>query len=301
MLTKKIIQALKLTVLLGFSAMLFGCERVKAGFLDPAGPITFKERELFFNSLALMMIVLIPVVIMSIAFIIRYRASHKTSEYRPNWSHSYFLEALWWGVPCAIIFILGVITWIETHKLDPYRKLEVSGPPLVVQAISLPWKWLFIYPEQNIATINFLELPVGRQIMFEITSDNEPMSALFIPQLGSQIYSMAAMRTELHVLATREGTFEGMNAMFNGDGFSDMHFQVKVVSEAEMQQWVNSAKTGHAALTAANYEKLTKPTQAEPVQYFSSVEKDLFKSVIQKYERVTGIPEKWDYNPGEQF
>lgn len=300
-LSKKILQVFKLGLVVGMSVVLWGCERLNTGLFNPAGPIAYKERQIFFNSLALMMIVLIPVAIMSIAFVIRYHAGHKTSEYRPNWSHSYLLEALWWGIPCAIIIVLGTMTWIQTHKLDPYRKLDVAGKPLVIQAISLPWKWLFIYPEQNIATINYVTIPVNRPVSFEITSDNEPMSSLFIPQLASQIYSMAAMRTELNLMATREGEFEGMNAMYNGDGFSDMKFPVKVVSEEAMQQWVAQVKTGHAGLTAEGYTKLTKPSKAESAQYFSSVEPGIFKGVIEKYQQVSNIPEHWDYDSDVKF
>lgn len=300
-LSKKILQVFKLGSVAAVSMLLWGCERINTGLLNPAGPITFKERQIFFNSLALMMIVLIPVAIMSIAFVIRYHAGHKTSEYRPNWSHSYLLEALWWGIPCAIIVVLGTMTWIQTHKLDPYRKLDVPGKPLVIQAISLPWKWVFIYPEQNIATVNYLEIPVDQPISIEITSDNEPMSSLFIPQLASQIYSMAAMRTELNLMATREGEYEGMNAMYNGDGFSDMKFPVKAVSAAEMQQWVAQVKNGHPALSKELYEKLTKPSKAEPAQYFSSAEPGIFVGVIQKYEQTSNIPTHWDYEPDVKF
>lgn len=266
---------------------LSGCQVVHGGVLYPKGLIAYQERQLLFDSIALMMIVVIPVIIMSIAFVVRYRASHKTADYKPNWSHSVLLESIWWGVPCVIIVVLGIMTWRSSHQLDPYRKLNIPGKPLVVEAIALPWKWVFIYPEQNIATVNKLVIPVGRQISFRLTSDNVPMSAFFIPQLGSQIYTMAGMRTRLHLIANHTGTFEGLNSQYNGAGFSDMHFVVNVVSASDMKTWVQTAKRAAKPLSEAAYEKLLKPSMKDPAQIFSSVKSDLFKNTMKTY-KVTG-------------
>ena len=298
---KRISKQSRFGFIFAFIALLSGCEGLHNGLLGPAGPVAFKERQLFFNSLALMMIVLIPVVIMSIAFAVRYRASHPTAEYRPNWSHSYLLEALWWGIPCIIVIVLGVMTWIQTHKLDPYQRINSSENPMKIQAISLPWKWLFIYPEQNIATVNELYLPLNREVQFEITSDNEPMSSLFIPRLASQIYSMAGMRTELHVLATQTGEMQGMNTMYNGDGFSDMKFKVFVVDDQSLQNWVKQVKSANQTLSTEEYTKLMKPSKAEPVHYYSSAEPNLFKATIDKYNTVTYVPKHWDYESETKF
>lgn len=270
--------------------ILSGCHQQMTGVLNPKGVITYQERELLFDALALMLIVVIPVIIMSFAFVFRYRASHRTSEYKPNWGHNVFLESIWWGIPCVIILILGILTWRNTHQLDPYRKIPVQGKPMLIKAIALPWKWLFIYPKQNIATINYLVIPRGQQVEFWFTSDNVPMSAFFVPQIGSQIYTMAGMRTRLHLLATEDGVFEGLNAQYNGDGFSDMHFKTKVVEPDELQAWISQVKQSTNKLTQTSYQALLKPTIAEKVTYFSAVEPNLFDSVIKTYHLpATGI------------
>jgi len=281
----KAIPLLLFAMTLFFILTLTGCGKANSGILNPKGVIAYQERQLLFDSIALMLIVVIPVIVMSFAFVFRYRSSHRTSEYRPNWCHNSFLEMIWWGVPCIIIIILGIMTWIMTHKLDPYQKINVPGKPLLVKVIALPWKWLFIYPQQNIATVNFLELPKGRQVEFWLTSDNVPMSAFFVPQLGSQIYTMAGMRTRLHLLATQEGTFEGLNSQYNGDGFSDMHFKVKVVQPSEMNRWYQSVKRSPKKLTQRQYLQLAKPTIAEPVRYYSWVTPGLFKQTIKAYQQ----------------
>ncbi len=262
------------------------------GVLNPKGVITYQERELLFDALALMLIVVIPVIIMSFAFVLRYRASYKTSEYQPKWSHNLFLESIWWGVPCIIIVILGIITWKKTHELDPYRKINIPGKPMLIKAVALPWKWLFIYPEYHIATINFLEIPRNRQVEFWLTSDNVAMSAFFIPQLGSQIYTMAGMRTRLHLLATKAGTYDGLNAQYNGDGFSDMHFKVNVVTADAMESWIHKIKQSPHHLTITEYQKLTQPSTASPVIYYSSFQSGLFEHIIRQYKKLSLEPIK---------
>lgn len=191
---------------------LTGCSKEHLiGVLNPKGIIAYQERKLLLDATALMLIVVLPVIIMSFAFAYHYQVSHHVRDYKPNWSNSHFLEAIWWGVPIVIILVLGVVTWKKTHQLDPYNRIpsaDPTQPPMLIEVIALPWKWLFIYPEQNIATINYLEIPVNRQIEFWFTNDNVAMSAFFIPQLGSQIYTMAGMRTRLHLLATSTGTMQ---------------------------------------------------------------------------------------------
>lgn len=276
----------RLLTLLAFAMLvpLSGCTNELAGILNPKGVITFEERQLMFDALALMLIVVLPVIIMSIAFVWRYHQSKDTSEYRPKWSHNTMLESIWWGVPIAIIMILGVMTWTTTHELDPYNSIPAKGETLQVQVVSLPWKWLFIYPDQNIATVNFLEIPKDRQVEFFLTSDNEPMSSFFIPQLGSQIYTMAGMRTQLHLVATESGTFVGLNTQYDGEGFSDMQFETKVVDEAELNQWFQEVKSHEHGLTADVYQQLRQPSIGHAVQTFSSVTPDLFSTIIQSYQ-----------------
>ena len=262
---------------------LSGCVHVTGGVLDPKGLVAKEERTLMFDSVALMLIVVIPVIIMSFAFAFRYRARHgNKSRYRPNWCHNVALEAIWWGVPCIIIIALGIITWITSHRLDPYRPLDKGGKPMVIQAVSLQWKWLFIYPEQGIATVNQIDIPRGRQVEFQLTSV-APMSAFFIPQLSSQIYTMAGMRTRLHLYTDNEGTYRGLNAQYNGDGFSDMEFKVNVVAPEAFTQWVQMVKSSNSQLTLPIYQQLVKPTIAAPVTYYSSVMPGLFRRIMMSY------------------
>lgn len=270
-------------------ASLAGCEKHLIGMLNPKGLIAEEERKLFFDTLALMLIVVLPVIVMSFTFVYHYRASHRIREYKPNWSHSYLLETLWWGIPCVIIIVLAIVTYKKTYELDPYSRIKgFSKPPLLVQAIALPWKWLFIYPELGIATVNYLVLPVDQQVEFWTTADNVPMSAIFIPQLGSQIYTMAGMRTRLHLVANNVGEYEGMNTQYNGGGFSDMHFPVHVVTEENMQQWIAKTKQSPEHLTEAAYRDLLKPAINAPEQSFSGVAANMFDSVIMVYMDTNG-------------
>jgi cytochrome o ubiquinol oxidase subunit II len=276
-----------LVLLLGYLILitLAGCqEQHLTGVLNPKGIIAHEQRRLFFDTLALMLIVVLPVIVMSFAFVYHYQVSHRIRDYKPNWGHSYFLETLWWGIPCLIIVVLAILTWRKTHELDPFKRITpYNQAPLLVQVIALPWKWLFIYPQQDIATVNYLMMPVGQQVEFWITTDNVPMSAFFIPQIGSQIYTMTGMRSRLHLLATHPGHYEGMNTQFNGGGFSDMHFIVHVVEPDKMQQWFNQIKQSPNRLTVEAYSQLLKPSIADSPQFFSGVATDLFKNVIATY------------------
>ena len=254
------------------------------GVLDPKGLVATQQRKLFFDALALMLIVVLPVIVMSFAFVIRYRSSHKTAEYKPNWSHSYFLEVIWWSVPCIIISVLGFLTWKSTHELDPYKKLKVGGQPVLVEAVALRWKWLFIYPKQGIATVNYLELPVNRQVEFWITSD-APMSAFGIPQLGSQIYAMAGMRTRLHLIADAPGTYIGMDTQYNGDGFSEMKFNTHVVSEARYKSWIETQKKNSHSLSLKEYAIIAKPSIKDKPHFYGSVYPNLFTKIMEQFTK----------------
>jgi cytochrome o ubiquinol oxidase subunit II len=266
------------------------------GVLDPKGLVAKEERTLMMDSIALMLIVVIPVIIMSFAFAFRYRKTHDNkSKYRPDWAHNSLLETLWWGVPCVIIVILGIMTWKYSHKLDPYRKLDVPGKPMIIEAVALRWKWLFIYPGQNIATINYVDVPKDKPFEFYITSD-APMSSLFIPQLGSQIYAMAGMRTRLNLVANEEGVYQGLNTQFNGKGFSDMEFKVHVTSQAGFDHWVKNVKASkqNSKLTIAEYKKLWQPiihkdkfnhTVPDEPEFFNSVTPNLFKRIMWQYTK----------------
>jgi len=273
-------------IISGFLILLSlgGCKEHFIGMLNPKGIIAYEQRKLFFDTLALMLIVVLPVIIMSITFVYHYQVSHRIRDYRPDWAHSFYLEILWWGIPCLIILVLAIMTWKKTHELDPYRRIAgYDQKPMLVQVIALPWKWLFIYPEQNIATVNYLEIPLGQQVEYWITTDNVPMSAFFIPQLGSQIYAMAGMRTRLHLLANEPGVYDGLNTQYNGDGFSDMHFEVHVVEPLKLQQWFAEVKKSTNGLTVAAYNQLLYPSIADKPQLFSGIQNDLFNEVIMTY------------------
>lgn len=268
---------------------LVGCHGNSTGVLNPKGIVAYEERKLLFDTFALMLIVVLPVIVMSLVFVYHYQVSHHIRDYKPNWSHSFFLESLWWGIPCVIIAILAVLTWKKTHLLDPYQPIPgASTPPMLIQAIALPWKWLFIYPEQNIATINYLVIPTGRQVEYWLTTDNVPMSAFFIPQLGSQIYAMAGMRTRLHLLANVPGVYDGLNTQYNGNGFSGMHFPVRVVTPNEMEAWVQQVKKSPYQLKDDVYLKLLYPSLEDKPAFFSWVQANLFNNVVDTYVHAYG-------------
>lgn len=280
---------LKLSLLLITLITLTACKNHIDGMLNPMGFIAYEERKLFFDTLALMLIVVLPVIIMSLTFVYHYRASHRLADYKPNWDHSYFLETLWWGIPCVIIVVLAILTWEKTQQLDPYAGIpDHHEPPLLIQAIALPWKWLFIYPQQNIATVNYLEIPIDQEVEFWITADNVPMSALFIPRLSSQIYAMAGMRTRLFLIANQLNDTIGMNTLFNGAGFSEMRFAVHVAKPEEMQRWVRQVQTSSSQLTNTTYNTLLNSSIGDKPQFFSGIPPDFFNHIIHVYMNSNG-------------
>lgn len=198
--------------------------------LNPEGLIGQKQRDLLIFATLLSMIVIVPVFVMTGLIAWRYRASNTKATYSPDWDHSRLFETIWWGVPIAIILVLGVVTWKSSHDLDPYRALDSDVKPLRVQVIAMQWKWLFIYPEQEIASVNYLQIPEKTPINFEITAD-APMNAFWIPKLGSQVYAMNGMTTKLHLIANNQGTYRGSSANISGEGFADMVFSTVATSK----------------------------------------------------------------------
>jgi len=229
-----------------------------------------------------MLIVVIPVIILTLVFAWKYRASNTEATYMPNWSYSHRIEAVVWGIPIAIIAVLGVLTWKTTHELDPYRPLESNVKPITIQVVALDWKWLFIYPEQHIATVNEIHVPAGTPVNFKITSDTV-MNVFFIPRLGSQIYAMAGMQTQVHLIADQPGVYEGLSSNFSGAGFPDMQFTATAESQAEFDAWVRKVKGSGNRLGLDNYAELAKPSEKDPVKYFANVEPMLFPAVLDKY------------------
>jgi cytochrome o ubiquinol oxidase subunit 2 len=266
-------------LIVGFSLLLSGC---KLALLDPKGPIAASEKQLLIDATLLMLIIVIPVILISWAFAWRYRASNKKATYRPDEAHNNVIEFFCWLVPCIIILVLSIMTWRSSHELDPYRPIASDQKTLVIQVISLDWKWLFIYPDQNIATINFLQIPVNTPVQFLITSD-APMNSLEIPQLAGQIYSMGGMQTQLYIMGHEVGDYMGLSTNISGEGFSDMNFVVRVSTAEQFQQWVNTVRQAPDKLTVGVYNKLTLPTIKDPVHYYSGVTPDLFHDVIMKF------------------
>lgn len=266
-----------------FLFLLTGCELV---MFDPVGPVAKEQKWVILLSVGLMLLVVIPVIVLTLLFAWKYRAGNTRAKYSPEWAHSYLLEFIWWTGPCIIILILAVITWISSHELDPYRPIKTANTlhkkPLIIQVISLDWKWLFIYPEQNIATVNFLEIPKDQLVQFKVTSD-APMNSFWIPQLGSQIMSMQGMETKLHTVGTKIGTYRGYSALYSGAGFSGMEFDIKVAEKDSFEQWVDSVKNSPHVLTLERYVQLAKPSESDPVTYYSSVEKNLYSDVVMHY------------------
>ncbi len=267
---------LKLPALLGVVAVLSGCNY---DILSPAGWVGEQQRNLLVISTLLMLIVIIPVLVMAVWFPLRYRADRKDlSDYAPDWAHSNKIEYMVWGGPIVIIIALGAFTWVYTHRLDPYRPLDIAAEPVEVEAVSLDWKWLFIYPEQGIATINELAIPEGRPINLRLTSSTV-MNTFSVPALGGMIYSMAGMETKLHLVANEIGTFAGRSAHYSGPGFSGMTFDTISMSEDDFEGWVTKVKLSSDDLTRANYLKVETPSFNEPVRYFGKVDDGLFDRI----------------------
>ena len=277
---------LKASLLVMISSLLLtACDK---GVLNPQGAVGVYNKELIIIATGLMLLVVIPVIIMSVWFTYRYRAdrpdAHK--DFDPEWSHNTWIEIAMWTIPIIIIAILAVITWRSTHDLDPYSplKLDNNKPPLEIEVVAENWKWLFIYPEQNIAVVNELYMPVDREVSFKITSDTV-MNSFFIPRLGSQIYAMSSMVTKLHLVANEEGSYPGLSANYSGPGFSDMKFLAHAVNDQEFDNWVNQVKAAdHKVLDIPTYEELSKPSENHPIEYFRAVKPDMFDYIVHQYD-----------------
>ena len=251
---------------------------------DPAGAVGVQERSLILESLGLMLLVVVPVIALTLVFAWRYRASNTRATHDPTWAHSTAIEVVVWTVPCVIVVVLATMIWRTTRTLDPYRPLPSQVRPLRVDVVALNWKWLFIYPDYGIATVNELRVPVGTPVDFRLTAESL-MNSFFIPQLGSQVYAMAGMQTQLHLVADRPGTYLGMSSAFSGAGFSDMHFEARATDRAEFDAWVREARRSPQSLDAARYTWLATPTTPGTPAEFAGVEPDLFDGVVQRFMR----------------
>lgn len=250
--------------------------------LQPQGHIANRERHLIITCSALMLIVVIPVYIMAIVFARRYRKDNTKAKHMPDWEHNTLAEVCWWGTPLIIIGILSVIIWKSSHELNPFKPLESHKKPIVVQAVALQWKWLFIYPEEGIATVNWVQFPENTPINFQITAD-APMNSFWIPALGGQIYAMPGMRAKLHLIADEPGQYRGLSANMSGAGFAGMTFTAKSCTASEFDAWVSSVQANGGVLDMQTYNQLAEPSQYNSVQTYASSEPGLFEEVITKY------------------
>lgn len=260
--------------------LLSGCG---SALLDPKGQIGAEQKSLLLTSTGLMLIVVIPVIVMTLWFAWRYRHTNTLARYLPDWAHSNRIEAVVWAVPCVIILILGVMTWKSSHSLDPHQPLESDEAPLEIQAVAMDWKWLFIYPEQGVAAVNEVALPVGVPVHFRVTSASV-MNALFIPQLGSQIYAMTGMDNDLYLIADEAGVYAGKSTNYSGAGYSDMVFDAHATDREAFADWIAARQAAEASLDAEAFEELAEPTRAHPVEYFGAVDGELYDYILARYQ-----------------
>jgi cytochrome o ubiquinol oxidase subunit 2 len=258
------------------AAILSGCSE---GVLDPQGPVADAERQILFNSLGIMLAIVIPTILATLGVAYWFRASNKRARYLPDFTYSGRLEVLVWSIPAMTVILVGGVAWVGAHDLDPRKAISPAVKPVTVQVVSLDWKWLFILPDQGIASVNHLTVPVGTPISFELTSSGV-MNSFFIPQLGSQIYTMSGMATHVQLQADHPGTYRGLSAQFSGDGFADMRFTVDAVPAQQFEQWVTTTRNSGPVLDAQTYADLAKPSEAVAPFSYRAVARGLFNQIV---------------------
>ncbi len=251
----------------------------QSGVLDPQGTIGAADKSILIGSVLIMLAIVLPTMAATLAFAWWYRSSNTRARYQPGFVYSGQLELITWFIPLLTILLLGGVAWVGSHDLDPAKPLPSKSDPLEVQVVSLDWKWLFIYPDQHVASVNRLVIPVGVPVHFALTSASV-MNAFFVPQLGSMIYTMNAMRTRLNLIADKPGTFLGLSSQYSGDGFSTMHFDVEAVPADQFSAWVNTARSSGATLTAQSYQDLEKQSLSVNPFTYRDVEPDLFQKIF---------------------
>ena len=259
--------------------LLAGCNYQGYDVMDPRGPIGRQEWQLLVNATIVMLAVVIPVIIMTIAFAWHYRAGNPKAKRDLDWDYSGRIEFVVWAIPTLVIVFLGGVTWVSSHDLDPPKSIESTVAPVEVEVVSLDWKWLFIYPAEGIASVNKLVVPVGAPIHFRMTSAGV-MNTFFVPRLGSMVYTMAGMETQLNLLADEAGTYRGLSGNFSGEGFSDMVFDTNALSAADYTQWVQATHAAGGTLDAAAYETLMHPSERESPHTYGGVAPKLFESIL---------------------
>ena len=268
------------------AVLVASCQQT--GVLDPQGPIASAEQLLLLNSTAIMLVVVLPVILATLGFAWWYRSSNARASRSLDESFEGRAEFVVWSIPALIVILLGGVIWIGSHQLDPRAPIPANAEPLQVEVVALDWKWLFIYPEQGVATVNQLVIPAGTPVHFRLTSATV-MNSFFVPQLGSQIYTMGGMTTHLNLLAYEPGEYPGFSANFSGDGFAEMRFIAKAVPAGDFNAWVAKARGTGSALDDASYAALAKPSIAVPPGTYRSVAPNMFERII---DQTTAVPEK---------
>jgi cytochrome o ubiquinol oxidase subunit 2 len=260
----------------GFFALpIAGC----SGVLNPQGPVGVSEKLIILDSLAIMLAIVVPLIFATFAFAWWFRASNKRATYRPTWTFSGQLELIIWAIPMLVITFLGGIAWFGSHALDPYKTLQSTAKSVEIEVVSLDWKWLFIYPDDRIATVNQLMIPTGTPIHFRLTSSGV-MNSFFVPQLGSQIYTMAAMTSQVSLQADKAGTYLGLSAQFSGEGFADMRFDLRAVPADAYARWIADTKSAGPILDPAAYAALAKPSKHVQPSTYKTVDQGLFDAIV---------------------
>jgi cytochrome o ubiquinol oxidase subunit 2 len=248
---------------------------------NSAGWVATRERRLIIITLLISLIVVVPVFVLLFAFAWKYREGNTSAKYSPELDGNKWAETVWWLIPIAMICVLSVITWQSTHELDPNKVLVSTTKPLTIQVVALQWKWLFIYPEQHVASLNYLQFPTNRPLNFEITAD-APMNSFWIPQLGGQIYAMSGMSMPLHLIANKDGDYRGVSANISGKGFADMHFMARSSSTTAFDDWVRSVRQSPQDLNVATYNKLARPG-GMPITSYAKADDGLYDTIVEKY------------------
>jgi len=246
--------------------------------LAPKGYIAREERNLLLILQAIMLLIVIPVFIFTFIFSWKYSHQNKKAKYDPDLVDNRTAEYFWWGIPTVLTIAVAILTYVKTDQLDPYKPIPSDKKSMTIQVVALQWKWLFIYPEEQIASVNFLQIPAGIPIRFEITAD-APMNSFWIPHLGGQIYAMPGMKTNLHLIADEAGDFRGSSANLSGEGFAGMHFITRASTEEEFQNWIANAKQSAKTF---QYKELAKPSMNNPVEIYQP-EEGLFDQIVMKY------------------
>jgi cytochrome o ubiquinol oxidase subunit II len=273
------VRRLGLFAVLWAASLLASCRR--AGVLDPHGPVGGAERLILLNATAIMLVVVVPVIVLTLAFAWWYRASNKRATYSPDWAYSGHIELVVWSIPAMVVILLAGVAWTGSHALDPARELKADAKPIRIEVVALDWKWLFIYPDQRVAAVNQLIIPSGVPVEFALTSANV-MNSFFVPQLGSQISAMPGMTTHLNLMSDHPGDYTGLSSNFSGDGFSDMRFLVRAVPPAEFSSWLERTRGEGRVLDASAYIELARPGINAKIQTYRGIDQNLFQRIVQQ-------------------